>query len=312
MKLGMVDLDTSHPRGWLPILREMGHDVVCVFDGGTVFPEGYAQEFAEEMNVQAVCASPDEMVGQVDAAIVHSCNWDLHVERARPFVEADVPVLIDKPIVGNVRDAHVLMGWAEEGKVVTGGSSLRYCYETQDFLAKPAEETAEIHVAFAGCGVDEFNYGIHAFSNLFGLMGVGCERVRWLGTYVQDQYELTWEDGRRGIVTVGRTETWLPSYATVVTARKVVQFQVDTTRIYRALLEHDLPVLAREAPPMPTGELLEPELAAIAGLASRGRNGEPVALAELDPAAAGYDGAAFAREYRDNRLPKYLEAKDRK
>jgi len=308
LNLGMVDLDTSHPRSWLPIIREMGHDVTCVFDGGTVFPEGFAAEFAEEMQIATVCASVDEMVDRIDAAIIHSCNWDLHVERARPFVEAGVPVLLDKPIVGNMRDAETVIAWADAGKTITGGSSFRWCNETLAFLAKPADEVGTIHAAFAGCGVDGFNYGSHAFANLFGLMGVGCERVRWLGEHVQDQFELTWTNGARGIVTVGET-AWMPNYATVVTEKSVVQFQPDTAQIYRALLRHDLPILAGEAAPVPTRELIEPELAAVAGRVSKRRGGEVVALSDLAADDEGYDGAAFAAGYREKRLQKYLESR---
>jgi len=308
VKLGMIDLDTSHPGSWLPIIRETGHDVTCVFDSGTVFPEGYAREFAEEMNVPTVCETLEAMVPQVDAALIHSCNWDVHVERARPFVEAGVPVLIDKPMVGNIGDAEQLIAWADAGKIITGGSSLRYCYETQEFLARPADEVGTIHAAFAGCGVDEYNYGIHAYANLFGLMGAGCASARWLGEHVQDQFELVWQDGRRGIVTVGETP-WLPSYATVVTDKTVVQFAPDTAQIYRAFLEHELPILAGEADPVPMRELLEPELAAVAGLISKRRDGEPVTLADLTPEDDGYDGAAFAEAYRAKRLPKYMESR---
>lgn len=307
----MVDLDTSHPRSWLRVLREMGHDVVCVFDGGTVYPEGYADEFAAEMNVPTVCTTVEEMVDKVDAAIIHSCNWDLHVERARPFVEADLPVLIDKPMVGNMRDVERVSAWGDAGKVITGGSSFRWCEETLAFLAKPVEEVGTIHTAFAGCGADEFNYGSHAFANLFGLMGVGCERVRWLGEHVQDQFELVWTDGRRGIVTVGRT-AWLPNYATAVTEKTVVQSQPDVSLIYKALFRHDLPILAGKAEPVPIRQLIEPELAAIAGLVSKRRDGEPVRLDALDVESPGYDGAAFAREYREKQLPKYLAAKEKK
>jgi hypothetical protein len=303
----MVDLDTSHPRAWLPIIREMRHDVTCVFDSGTIYPEGYAREFADELGVETVCDSLDDMVRRVDAAIIHSCNWDLHVERARPFVEAGVPVLIDKPMVGNVRDAKTFIAWEEAGKVITGGSSLRWCFETQEFLAQPIEERGRIHTAFAGCGVDAYNYGIHAFSNLFGLMGTGCERARWLGEGALDLYELEWPSAR-GVVAVGEM-TWIPNYATVVTDRSVVQFQPDLTQIYRALLAHDLPILAGEAPAVPMRELLEPELAAIAGLTSKAQGGKPVALADLADDSATYDGGAFARAYREQRLSKYLESK---
>lgn len=307
----MLDLDTSHSDAFLPIIREMGHDVACVFNGGTIYPEEYAGEFAAEYGIATVCETPEEMVGRVDAALIHSCNWDLHVARARPFIEADIPVLIDKPMVGNINDAKTFIAWAESGKVITGGSSLRYCREVRELRAKPKEELGEIHAAFTGCGIDEFNYGVHAYAQMVGIMGVGVESVRYLGTHLQDQYELTWKDGRRGIVTVGTTETWLPSYATVVTGKKVVQFEVDVTQIYRAFLEHDLPILEGKAEPTDMRDLLEPELAAIAGLASKRNGGMFVPLDTLDADSDGYDGDTFGKSYREKQLPKYLEAKEK-
>ena len=309
MKLGMIDLDTSHPKSWLPIIREMGHDVVMVYDGGTIFPEGYAAEFAAEMKVAQVAKRPEEMIGRVDAVIIHACNWDLHVERARPFVEARVPVLLDKPVVGCVRDALTLIDWAKKGACITGGSSLRYSPEIKEKLLDAGIAPGDIHAAFTGCGVDEYNYGIHAVAQMIGIMGIDVGWVRWLGAHVQDQYEITWLDGRRGVVTVGATAQWLPSYATAVTGAKVVQFEPDMKRIYRALLEHDLPILAGEKPPIDMKDLLAPEFAAIAGLVSKRARGEKIMVAALTPDHPGYDGAAFAAQYRAQRLPKYLESK---
>ena len=62
----------------------------------------------------------------VDGVIVHSANWDKHIEQVSPFIAADKSVLIDKPIVGNRRDADQLLEWARQGKRITGGSSLRF------------------------------------------------------------------------------------------------------------------------------------------------------------------------------------------
>ena len=39
MKIGLVDLDTSHPASWIPILREYGHEIVGVVDHGNVHPQ---------------------------------------------------------------------------------------------------------------------------------------------------------------------------------------------------------------------------------------------------------------------------------
>ena len=38
MRIGIVDLDTSHPANWIPIERELGHEIVGVFDSGDVHP----------------------------------------------------------------------------------------------------------------------------------------------------------------------------------------------------------------------------------------------------------------------------------
>jgi len=39
MKIGIVDLDTSHPQNWIPIERELGHEIVGLWDGGSVHPK---------------------------------------------------------------------------------------------------------------------------------------------------------------------------------------------------------------------------------------------------------------------------------
>ena len=41
MKIGVVDLDTSHPQNWIPIERDLGHEVAGIWDGGAVHPPGY-------------------------------------------------------------------------------------------------------------------------------------------------------------------------------------------------------------------------------------------------------------------------------
>ena len=47
LKIGIADLDTSHPGRWAPILQEWDDvSVVACWDGGSVRPPGYAQQFA--------------------------------------------------------------------------------------------------------------------------------------------------------------------------------------------------------------------------------------------------------------------------
>ncbi len=75
---------------------------------------------------------------------------------------------------------------------------------------------------------------------------------------------------------------------------------MDTSRVYRALLENVLPYLAgeTEAPPIPMTELIEPEMAAVAMMKSKNLGGIPVEISELSESDYAYDGTSFGVEYR--------------
>lgn len=302
MKIGLVDLDTSHPANWIPVIRRMGHEVEAVWDGGTVFRSGYADRFAAEHGVPHVAGSLEEIADMVDCAIIHSCDWDIHLSRAEIFQERGIPVLIDKPIAGRVGDLKRIGNWLEDGYRICGGSSLRFNYDVEEFLETPVSERGEPCIVFAGCGIDEFSYGIHAYSLLCGILGPGAKSVRYLGEKGQALIEIKWRDGRMGIVSVGKNE-WIPFYATVVTDKGVKQIIVDSARLYESLLSPCLPYLSGETdePPVPTASLMEPELAAIAAMESRRRDGAWVSLDELNEASFAYDGAVFADQYRKQR-----------
>ncbi|GBF72494.1 hypothetical protein PA598K_00749 [Paenibacillus sp. 598K] len=298
LRVGLVDLDTSHPGSFVPLLRELGHEVTGVFDSGTVYEAGYAAAFAREHGIEAVCDTLEELADRVDAVFIHSCDWELHVRHAEAFVAAGVAVFVDKPMAGSVQDLRRMTDWTRQGAILTGGSALRYCREVQAWSARgiPAEDWV---YGLAGCAVDEFNYGIHAYTLLHGLMGSGIASVRHLGERAQRQIELTWKDGRTGMISIGRTAGYLPFYATLVTHKQVEHWQVDNTLLYRALLEAVLPYLAGEAPaPVAFEELVEVEYAALAARRSAELGGRVVSLDELPSDYAGYEGPAFARYYQ--------------
>lgn len=298
LRIGLVDLDTSHPGSWVPILKELGHQVVGVFDGGTVYEKGYAAQFAEKHDIPKVYESLEDMAQNVDVAIIHSVNWDLHVERAHPFVKAGKAILIDKPIAGNMLDVRQLLEWERSGVRIIGGSSLAVCEEAKEWH-RQHDPNDPIITVMAGCSVDEFNYGIHAFSLLQAIMGSGIESVRSLGQHRQHQVEVNWQDGRKGFLSIGAAQGYLPFYATVVSENSVKHIQVDNSRLYRSLLEACLPYLAGDAEPfLPLSQLLEAEQAAMAARLSLAAGGEQVSIHELSEQDKGYDGAVFAETYR--------------
>ena len=304
MRIGIVDIDTSHPQNWIPIERELGHEVVGIWDAGDIHPAEYVRDFAAQHEVPTVYERLEDMVDEVDCAVLHGCDWDGRIDRAQPFVEAGKALLLDKPVVGNLADIEQLLDWAAAGHRVTGGSSLRYAVEVAAYLAEPAEERGTVHTAFGGCGTDEYNYGIHAYSLISGLMGPGIRSVRYLGSSGLKHLQLRWEDGRLGYLAIG-DGGGLPFHVTAITGKGVRQITCDNKTLYRGLLEAVLPYLSGETdePPYSMAELLEPELAALAARQSWLRNGAEVFLGDLGLEDEGYDGGVFAWGYRRAKYP---------
>jgi len=305
MRIGLIDVDTSHPANWMPLLKEMGHQIVAIWDGGSVHSPERVLALAAEHDVPAVLERLEDMIDQVDGVVIHSCNWDLHIERARPFVEAGKAVLIDKPLAGKVEDLEQLVAWADAGARISGGSSLRFTEEVATYLAQPPEERGETEFVLAGCGTDEFNYGIHGYSLLCSLVEEDPIYVRWLSDQSQWQVEVEWPGPRRGLITVGGEQGWLPFHATVVAGKGVSHLTPRTGAdpLYKNLLLRVMPYLAGETdePPLTMRQLIRPEMMALGALESRRSGGEYVPTHNLLPGAAGYDGAAFAAAYKAER-----------
>jgi hypothetical protein len=303
MKIGLVDLDSSHAVHWPPLLRNMGHEVVALCDSGAVHPKGYAEKFAAEHGVSTVCASPEELEAVVDCAVLLGCDWNNRLRQIRPFVENGKSVLIDKPVAGHPGDLRELQQLVDGGARITGGSALRFCYETRDWLAQPEAERGKPQTVFCGCGNHEFFYGIHAAAMLLGIMGTGVHSVRHLGNFregagVQRRIQFNWEDGRSGIIAVGPTEKWMNFFACIVTGKGATQYRTDASKLYQALFEKTLPFLSDEidVAPLSGAELIEPEMCLLAARYSQNNGDREIILADLPP-NAGYDSDEFLRTY---------------
>lgn len=308
-KIGLVGLCTSHPENWVPAIRELKEElkldleITTAWDSGETRPAGFAKEFCGQHAISGCCDTLEEMVDQVDGVIVHTTNWDKHIEQALPFVNAGKAVLLDKPIAGNLKDINIIQDWIKQGKCVTGGSSLRYTKEVNDFLNKPVEERGNIHSVFAPIGVDDFNYGIHAYAMVSAIMGSGISSVQYVGKSLQKHIKIQWKNGNIAMLTIGQ-QAWLPFTASIVTDKAVEMLKIDTANLYKNFLREVLPAFigAGKHLPYELDAFAEPELAALAARTSWMNNGQEVFLTDLRLDDPGYDGTQFALEYRRARM----------
>ena len=75
---------------------------------------------------------PEDMFGKVDAVMIEVQEGSLHFHLAEPFMEAGLPVFIDKPFTCSTVEAEKLAGFARSSNVpLLSSSSLRYALEVE-------------------------------------------------------------------------------------------------------------------------------------------------------------------------------------
>ena len=303
LKIGLVDIDVSHPGAFAAKMQELGLPMRYTHLVNRGFREADEVEgFAKKWDV-TVLSDIAEMAEATDVGFIQSCNWEKHLDFALPFIEKGKPVFIDKPIVGTLADVRRVRELAAKGAVILGSSSARYAAELDAFLAIPVAERGETLHIFASAGVDEFNYGSHVgeiISRLAGAPAVSCRYVgkseKRDGSYAETFFA-TFENGITATYTLC-TGMWQPFEVSVLTSHRGQHtFRIDSSKIYAALLTELAAALeGKENKLASVDEITDSILMMLAGKVSRDRGGEAVAIAEL-PEDAAFDGATFEKAY---------------
>jgi GFO/IDH/MocA oxidoreductase family protein len=194
--LGMVE-ENGHPLSWSAIVN--GH-----FDERVIRAAGYpmiadylaarppsdlglsgvqvthvwcdrpedAQAIALSARIPNLVDRPTDVIGHVDAVIIPTDKGEEHLERARPFVEADLPVLIDKPLTTRADHLQQFIEWRRIGKRIYSSSAMRYAHEFVG-LRNRLHEVGEVRLIVVTCAKSWERYGIHALESVYGLLPPG-------------------------------------------------------------------------------------------------------------------------------------------
>ncbi|MGN6361599.1 MAG: Gfo/Idh/MocA family protein [Thermomicrobiales bacterium] len=295
LRLGIVDCDTSHVYQFARRLNHTGIAEDQWVDGARIvaaYPGTSRVESAEtiakyvgwlrEAGV-AIVDRPDELLGQVDAVLVESNQGAVHRERATPFLEAGLPVFVDKPFAGSTADARAMVELAaRHGAPLISASSLRFVPAIAAARDDPALSTlggADVyspgHLNDANPGL--LHYGVHGVEMLYALLGPGCQEVSCTFHERGEVVTGRWGDGRIGVVRALRAGA--QGYGFTAYGEQGIRSEtVPTSHIYRDLLAAVVPVLAGGPSPVSGAELIEVIAFLDAALASVHASGRPIAL----------------------------------
>ncbi|MBS0631979.1 MAG: Gfo/Idh/MocA family oxidoreductase [Verrucomicrobia bacterium] len=124
-----------------------------------------------------VVARPEDVIGEVDAVLVSTDDGADHVRRARPFVEAGLPVFIDKPMATTMDELKTFIAWERGGAPLLSSSGMRYAPELGK-LAADLPSMGELRWLSLTTAKTWERYGIHVLEPAFVLLGPGFVSVR--------------------------------------------------------------------------------------------------------------------------------------
>jgi len=227
-----------------------------------------------------VCDRPEEMIGMVDAVIVATDVGDEHVERCRPFVEAGIPMFVDKPLVNKEEDLRTFVQWRKQGAKLISSSSLRYCKEIEPYY-KNHYELGQIRYICTTMAKKYETYGIHALERMYPLLGEGFVSVRNTGTYEQTLVQIKHKSGCD--VTVVQGFDLVPCGMLVLGSCGSKHLSSgDSYYSFKKQLDLFVHWLRTGEEPFPFSETVELMKLVIAGIRSREEGGREVFLSEIE------------------------------
>ena len=187
LKLGVIGMSegNGHPYSWSAIfngfdkeaMRNCPFPVIPEYLSKERFPENYLNHLAEVTHIwtqdrdlsehvakaariQTVCNSLSDMVGNVDAVLLARDDAENHYNYAKHFLEAGIPIYIDKPFALNVRDANRLWDLAKTEEQIFTCSALQFALEFQ-WSKIDCEKIGEVKAIWATVPKSWEKYAVH-------------------------------------------------------------------------------------------------------------------------------------------------------
>ncbi len=302
--LGMVD-GNGHPYSWSAMFNGFDPEAMkdCPFP---VIPVYLAKEPRETLQIRGarithvwaddpqdalkvaraslvpnVVERAEDVIGQVDAVIVATDKGWEHVERCRPFVDAGLPVFVDKPMVDNEADLKVFCGWVRNGAKILSSSSMRY---TKEFLPYriSTNNLGQIRYASITTCKSWERYGIHALEGVYPIIGPGFISVRNTGSKDRNIVHLKHTNGAD--VNVIATYDMGGGFGLLElcgTAGSVQAASSDSFYAFKTQLQSFVDYLRTGVRPFPFTETEELMKIIIAGIRSREEGGREIFLDEI-------------------------------
>jgi len=200
LRVGLLGVDTSHAEAFGSILADSPEVAGVHLWGADAIAR---REVARRAGLHEHAGPARELADQVDLALVlHQAGQGAqHNALAAPFLDAGVPVFVDKPLGPDPARARQLFRTARErGTPLFSASALRFAPGVSAWIARAAEVDA-LTASAAGPGRWE-SYAIHTLELTLAVFPIPVARVWRQRRGVQELLLLDAADGRSALVII--------------------------------------------------------------------------------------------------------------
>lgn len=195
LKLGIIGLSegNGHPYSWsaiingdfdraamnncgfggIPLYLEANRATLGINDAQVTHIWTQDREISEHValasGIENVIDKATGMIGQVDAVLLARDDPESHVTMAKPFLDADIPIFVDKPLAITAEDLAYFSRQNAKGKLIMSSSSMRYSVECRTLRTELAS-LGEIELATVIGKKSWVKYGVHMLEALFALL----------------------------------------------------------------------------------------------------------------------------------------------
>jgi predicted dehydrogenase len=129
-----------------------------------------SQHVSKAAMIENVCDDMDDMIGKVDAVLLARDDPENHRQMAQPFIDAGVPLFIDKPLAFSRDDLDYFTKKVDEGKFIMSCSAMRYSAGAQSQRDQLAA-IGEVKLAVAVGAKDLRKYAVHYLEGMIAFLG---------------------------------------------------------------------------------------------------------------------------------------------
>lgn len=207
LRLGVIGLSpgNGHPYSWSAIFN--GYDAAAMeFCGFPVIPRylekqrfpddaitgarvthvwtqdnALSKQIAQAARIDSIAERCTDLIGKVDAVLLARDDADTHLDFARPFLEAGMPIYVDKPLALSRAEAQTLIGLQRFSGQLFSCSALRYAPELALSSAQ-REAVGPLRSVIATVSKDWDKYAVHVIEPLLQLLpdrGAVLRNQRW-------------------------------------------------------------------------------------------------------------------------------------